>query len=52
MAKAKKRTFNVKVFLNTVDGGRTVATYRKDQGARLQVEAAPQGVPAPSDMLV
>ena len=31
MAKAKKRPFNVKVFLNTVDGGRTVATYRKDQ---------------------
>ncbi|WP_426613824.1 Crp/Fnr family transcriptional regulator [Bradyrhizobium sp. McL0616] len=31
MAKAKKQPFNVKVFLNTVDGGRTVATYRKDQ---------------------
>jgi len=31
VAKAKKRPFNVKVFLNTVDGGRTVATYRKDQ---------------------
>ena len=31
MAKAKKRPFNVKVFLNTVDGGRSVATYRKDQ---------------------
>ena len=31
MAKAKKRPFNVKVFLNTIDGGRTIATYRKDQ---------------------
>ena len=31
VAKAKKRPFNVKVFLNTVGGGRTVATYRKDQ---------------------
>ena len=32
MAKArKKRPFDVKVFLNTVDGGRTVATYRKNQ---------------------
>ena len=31
VAKAKKRPFNVKVFLNTVDGGRTVATYRKNQ---------------------
>lgn len=31
VAKVKKRAFNVKVFLNTVDGGRTVATYRKDQ---------------------
>ncbi|WP_426610551.1 Crp/Fnr family transcriptional regulator [Bradyrhizobium sp. McL0616] len=31
MAKAKKQPFNVKVFLNTVDGGRTVATYPKDQ---------------------
>jgi CRP/FNR family cyclic AMP-dependent transcriptional regulator len=31
VAKAKKRPFDVKVFLNTVDGGRTVATYRRDQ---------------------
>jgi CRP/FNR family transcriptional regulator, cyclic AMP receptor protein len=31
MAKAKKAPFNVNVFLNTVDGGRTVATYRKNQ---------------------
>jgi CRP/FNR family cyclic AMP-dependent transcriptional regulator len=31
VAKAKKLPFNVKVFLNTLDGGRTVATYRKDQ---------------------
>jgi hypothetical protein len=28
VAKVKKRAFNVKVFLNTVDGGRTVATYK------------------------
>ena len=40
MAKAKKRTFNVKVFLNTVDGGRTVATYRKDQNVFSQGEPA------------
>jgi hypothetical protein len=31
VAKAKKRPFNVKVFLNTIDDGRTIATYRKDQ---------------------
>ena len=31
VAKAKKAPFNVNVFLNTVDGGRTVATYLKDQ---------------------
>jgi CRP/FNR family transcriptional regulator, cyclic AMP receptor protein len=31
VAKAEKRPFDVKVFLNTVDGGRTVATYRRDQ---------------------
>jgi CRP-like cAMP-binding protein len=32
MAKArKKRSFNVKAFLSTVAGGRTIATYRKDQ---------------------
>jgi len=40
VAKAKKRTFNVKVFLNTVDGGRTVATYRKDQNVFSQGEPA------------
>jgi CRP/FNR family transcriptional regulator, cyclic AMP receptor protein len=32
VAKAKKKlAFNVKTFLSTVDGGRTVATYRKNQ---------------------
>jgi len=32
VAKAKKkRPFNVKAFLSTVDGGRTVATYQKSQ---------------------
>jgi CRP/FNR family transcriptional regulator, cyclic AMP receptor protein len=31
VAKAKKHSFNVKAFLNTVDGGRTIATYRKNQ---------------------
>ena len=32
MAKAKKtRPFNVKAFLSTVDEGRTVANYRKNQ---------------------
>ena len=32
MAKArKKRSFNVKAFLSTVDGGRTTATYRERQ---------------------
>ena len=40
VAKAKKRTFDVKVFLNTVDGGRTVATYRKDQNVFSQGEPA------------
>ena len=31
MAKAKKKTpFNVKIFLSTVDGGRTVSNYRKN----------------------
>ena len=42
MAKTKKHPFNVKVFLNTVDGGRSVATYRKDQ------EVFSQGDPADS----
>jgi CRP/FNR family cyclic AMP-dependent transcriptional regulator len=33
MAKAKKRKhpFDVNTFLNTVDGGRTVTSYRKNQ---------------------
>jgi len=32
MAKARKTpTFNVKKFLNTVDGGRTIKTYRKNE---------------------
>lgn len=31
MAKVKKRPFNVQAFLSTVDGGRTVTTYGKDQ---------------------
>ena len=34
MAKAKRKKqfpFNVKTFLNTVDGGRTVKTYRKNE---------------------
>jgi hypothetical protein len=40
MAKArKKRSFNVKAFLSTVDGGRTTATYRKDQTVKLAVLA-------------
>jgi CRP/FNR family cyclic AMP-dependent transcriptional regulator len=30
VVKAKRRPFDVKVFLNTVDGGRTVHTYRKN----------------------
>ena len=40
MAKAKKAPFNVNVFLKTVDGGRTVATYRKDQKVFSQGEPA------------
>jgi CRP/FNR family cyclic AMP-dependent transcriptional regulator len=31
MAKPKTRPFNAKVFLNTVDSGKTVATYSKNQ---------------------
>jgi len=31
LARATKIPFNVQVFLKTVDGGRTVATYRKDE---------------------
>jgi CRP/FNR family transcriptional regulator, cyclic AMP receptor protein len=30
-AKKKKQTFNVKIFLSTVDGGRTVTAYRKKE---------------------
>ncbi len=31
MAKTKKLSFNVETFLNTVDGGRSLARYRKNQ---------------------
>ena len=31
VAKAKERPFSVSAFLNTVDGGRTVATYSQNQ---------------------
>ncbi len=31
MAKKKRPAFNVKTFLSTVNGGRTIASYRKDQ---------------------
>ena len=40
MAKAKKHQFDVNVFLNTVDGGRTVATYRKNQTVYSQGDPA------------
>ena len=40
MAKAKKHPFNVNVFLNTVDGGRTVATYRKNETVYSQGDPA------------
>ena len=30
-AKSRRRSFDVKVFLNTVDGGRSVSSYRKNQ---------------------
>ena len=41
MAKAKKkRPFSVSTFLRTVDGGRTVASYRKDQKIFSQGEPA------------
>ena len=41
MAEAKKkRTFDVKTFLSTVDGGRTVATYQKDQKVFSEGDAA------------
>ena len=40
VVKAKARPFNVKVFLNTIDGGRTVVKYRKDQKIFSQSEPA------------
>jgi CRP/FNR family transcriptional regulator, cyclic AMP receptor protein len=41
VAKAKtKRAFDLKTFLSTVDGGRTVATYQKDQKVFSQGDAA------------
>jgi CRP/FNR family transcriptional regulator, cyclic AMP receptor protein len=41
MAKAKKkRPFSVHTFLSTVDGGRTVASYRKNQKIFSQGEPA------------
>ena len=41
MAKAKgKRPFNVKTFLATVDGGRTISTYRKNQAVFSQGDPA------------
>ena len=41
MAKAKrKKSFNVKVFLSTVSGGRSVSDYRKNQKIFSQGDAA------------
>jgi len=41
MAKAKRRkSFHVKVFLSTVDGGRSVSNYRKNQKIFAQGDAA------------
>jgi CRP/FNR family transcriptional regulator, cyclic AMP receptor protein len=41
MAKAtRRRSFDVKVFLNTVDGGRSVSNYRKNQQIFAQGDAA------------
>ena len=40
MARTDKRPFNVNVFLNTVDGGRTVATYRKNETVYSQGDPA------------
>ena len=40
MTKAKKHPFNVKAFLSTVDGGRTVATYRKNRRVFAQGDPA------------
>jgi hypothetical protein len=39
-AKKTKRQFSVKTFLSTVDGGRTVARYRKNQQIFAQGEPA------------
>ena len=36
----KKQPFNVKVFLSTVDGGRTVSNYRKNENVFLQGDPA------------
>ena len=40
MAKAKKQPFNVKTFLNSVDGGRTITAYRKNERIFSQGEPA------------
>ena len=40
MKAKKKRPFNVKKFLATVDGGRTLAAYRKNQTIFSQGDAA------------
>ena len=40
MPKASKRPFDVNVFLNSVDGGRTVATYRKNETVYAQGDPA------------
>jgi CRP/FNR family cyclic AMP-dependent transcriptional regulator len=40
VAKAKKNPFNVKTFLTTVDGGRSLASYRKNQKIFSQGEPA------------
>ena len=40
MAKGEEHPFDLNVFLNTVDGGRTVATYRKNQTVYWQGDPA------------
>ena len=40
MAKAKYKLFSVEVFLTTVDGGRSVSTYQKDQTVYAQGDPA------------
>jgi CRP/FNR family transcriptional regulator, cyclic AMP receptor protein len=40
MKAQRKRPFNVKTFLATVDGGRTITTYRKNQRIFAQGDAA------------